>query len=510
MFTRELYQVAAGTRALYGVLPTGSGPRGDTPVVSLFWSLAADQLDAWRMRGLEAWKREVLALDPRIGFVLDTITEPEQLTFARYRDVRMREWHDRGVVFIGDAAHATSPQLGQGANLALVDAMVLADAVAEAPGDAAFALYSRQRRRHLRHYQFMTRALTPFFQSSSRLHRLVARLGVPDRERAAAVPQSHDPHDGGCLARSRASAVATRIALASPDADSDDGRRRSRSTGSPIAPSAGWRDGEIVSRRPDRSLSRTTYGAVIPRARRLARALVGAGDQARRSRRDADVEPRRAPRGVLRDPARRRGVLHTLNLRLHPDEIAFIANDAAIGSLIVDDVLLPLFDKVVAAGAKFERVIVVGNAGAHEPYEAFLAGAPDVALPELAEPTRSASATRAARPGGPRASCTRIARRCCTRWSSRCPTRSSVARSDTLLPVVPMFHVNAWGLPYVGAMVGAKLVFPGPHLDPPSLLDLMAERARHRRRRRADDLARHPRGARGEPAQVEAASRACA
>ena len=170
VFTRELYQVAAGTRALYGVLPTGVGPRGDTPVVSLFWSLAADQLDAWRVRGLDAWKREVVALDPRIGFVLDTITDPEQLTFARYRDVKMREWHDRGVVFIGDAAHATSPQLGQGANLALVDAMVLADAVAEAPGDAAFALYSRQRRRHLRHYQFMTRALTPFFQSSSPLH----------------------------------------------------------------------------------------------------------------------------------------------------------------------------------------------------------------------------------------------------------------------------------------------------------------------------------------------------
>ena len=170
VFTRELYQVAAGTRALYGVLPTGVGPSGDTPVVSLFWSLAADQLDAWRARGLDSWKREVLALDPRIAFVLDHITEPEQLTFARYRDVKMREWHDRGVVFIGDAAHATSPQLGQGANLALVDAMVLADAVAEAPGDAAFALYSRRRRRHLRHYQFMTRALTPFFQSSSRLH----------------------------------------------------------------------------------------------------------------------------------------------------------------------------------------------------------------------------------------------------------------------------------------------------------------------------------------------------
>ena len=179
VFTRELYQVAAGTRALYGVLPTGVGPSGDTPVVSLFWSLAADQLDAWRAGGLKAWKHEVRALDPRIGCVLDHIRDQAQLTFARYRDVEMRAWHDRGVVFIGDAAHATSPQLGQGANLALVDAMVLADAVAEAPGDAAFALYSRRRRRHLRHYQFMTRALTPFFQSSSRLAGWLRDMAFP-------------------------------------------------------------------------------------------------------------------------------------------------------------------------------------------------------------------------------------------------------------------------------------------------------------------------------------------
>jgi 2-polyprenyl-6-methoxyphenol hydroxylase-like FAD-dependent oxidoreductase len=163
VFTRELYQVAAGTRALYGVLPTGLGPSGDVPVVSLFWSLAADRLDDWRARGLDAWKREVLALDPRVGHVLDQITAPEQLTFARYRDVRMRDWHGDGVVFVGDAAHATSPQLGQGANLALVDAMVLADTIDD------LASYSRRRRRHLRHYQFMTRALTPMFQSSSRV-----------------------------------------------------------------------------------------------------------------------------------------------------------------------------------------------------------------------------------------------------------------------------------------------------------------------------------------------------
>ena len=91
---------------------------------------------------------------------------------ARYRDVQMAHWCDRGVVFIGDAAHATSPQLGQGANLALVDALVLADCVRAAPSiDAALAAYTRVRapHLHLRYYQRMTRWLTPFFQSSSRL-----------------------------------------------------------------------------------------------------------------------------------------------------------------------------------------------------------------------------------------------------------------------------------------------------------------------------------------------------
>src|SRR6185436_19701763 len=78
-------------------------------------------------------------------------------------------------------------------------------------------------------------------------------------------------------------------------------------------------------------------------------------------------------------------VTHTLNLRLHPDEIAYIATDARDRFVIVDDVLVPLLEKVIAAGARFERVIVVGDGGARG-YEAFLAGArDDTALPALAE-----------------------------------------------------------------------------------------------------------------------------
>jgi 2-polyprenyl-6-methoxyphenol hydroxylase-like FAD-dependent oxidoreductase len=166
---RELYQVGVRARRLYGALPTGKGPRGEAPIVSLFWSLEAAALPAWRDAGLDAWKREVRALDPRIAPVLDEIRDPAQVLFARYRDVRMARWHDRGVVHVGDAAHATSPQLGQGANLALLDALALADAVAGAPSiSEALDAYTSARSRHLRHYQRMTRLLTPFFQSGSR------------------------------------------------------------------------------------------------------------------------------------------------------------------------------------------------------------------------------------------------------------------------------------------------------------------------------------------------------
>ncbi|HTL36920.1 MAG TPA: NAD(P)/FAD-dependent oxidoreductase [Kofleriaceae bacterium] len=181
VFTRELYQIGVRAHRLYGVLPTGKGAvssGNEQPVVSLFWSMAARDVDAWRKSDLEAWKAEVRALDPRISFVLDRITSEEQVTFARYRDVQMSRWCDRGVVFVGDAAHAASPQLGQGANLALVDAWTLADCVREqlerghatgAAIEAALGDYARRRKQHLAYYQRMTRWLTPFFQSDSQL-----------------------------------------------------------------------------------------------------------------------------------------------------------------------------------------------------------------------------------------------------------------------------------------------------------------------------------------------------
>lgn len=191
VFEGELFQVVDGCEVMTGFLPTGLGPEGDAPVVSIFWSLARASLEAFRAEPIERWRERVARYEPRAApFVADAGRDHE-LLFATYRDVVLDRFHDDRLVVLGDAAHATSPQLGQGANLALFDAMVLADALAADEALAeSLARYSRERLPHVRFYQWASRWLTPFFQGDSRLLAIARDVGFPI---GAAIGLLRDP-----------------------------------------------------------------------------------------------------------------------------------------------------------------------------------------------------------------------------------------------------------------------------------------------------------------------------
>ncbi len=169
LFTKQkvLSQVYQNTKKMIGHLPTGFVNHDvKTNLTSLFWSIEMQSVDAWRERGLNAWRDEVLTLSPDTEPLLAKVSSLEELQVAAYHDVRMNTWNTDRVVLLGDAAHAMSPQLGQGANLALVDAMAL-NAAIQTQGHISDKLnrYSEGRRSHLGYYQFTSRWLTPIFQS---------------------------------------------------------------------------------------------------------------------------------------------------------------------------------------------------------------------------------------------------------------------------------------------------------------------------------------------------------
>jgi 2-polyprenyl-6-methoxyphenol hydroxylase-like FAD-dependent oxidoreductase len=153
-----------------GVLPVGLAPAGTRRQAAFFWLLRGDRLSAWRERGLDPWKAEVRALWPATAPLLDQIASPDRLTFARYAHRTLREPASPGLIHIGDSWHSTSPQLGQGANMALLDAWALATALRE-EGDVEAALRRAValRRFHVRLYQGLSALFTPAYQSDSRV-----------------------------------------------------------------------------------------------------------------------------------------------------------------------------------------------------------------------------------------------------------------------------------------------------------------------------------------------------
>ena len=191
-----LQQVYRGASKMIGVLPVGTRPGSDDRLATFFWSLKTQDHAAWRASGLERWKDEVRSLWPETAPILDGIHDPDQMTLARYgHHTLWRPFADR-LAIIGDAAHSTSPQLGQGVNMGLLDAQALTVALRDhGELSSALATYARSRRLHLSLYQALSLGFTPFYQADGRLrpwvrdHILghVARLPLAPRLLAATV-----------------------------------------------------------------------------------------------------------------------------------------------------------------------------------------------------------------------------------------------------------------------------------------------------------------------------------
>ncbi|MBT0778367.1 NAD(P)/FAD-dependent oxidoreductase [Paracoccus sp. pheM1] len=161
---RQRYRAAS---RMAGVLPIGCLPGDPTLRAAVFWSMPLAELDRWPQTPVADWRAQVAALWPQMAPFLETIRDHAQMTPARYSHGTLRRPFAPGLVHIGDAAHRASPQLGQGANMALLDAFALAHALRR-PLAEALPDYAAMRRWHVRIYQAMSAAFTPMYQSGSR------------------------------------------------------------------------------------------------------------------------------------------------------------------------------------------------------------------------------------------------------------------------------------------------------------------------------------------------------
>ena len=165
----QLTQVYRRADRMIGIMPSGTLPGSDIQQAAVFWSMPRDAHDAWRAVPLSDWQAEVAQLWPQAAPIFEQITRHEQMTMARYAHGTLRKPYADNLAIIGDAAHKASPQLGQGANMAMLDASALAKAIAQHPLQDALPAYAMARRWHVRIYQAMSWAFTPQYQSDSRI-----------------------------------------------------------------------------------------------------------------------------------------------------------------------------------------------------------------------------------------------------------------------------------------------------------------------------------------------------
>ena len=245
-------------------------------------------------------------------------------------------------------------------------------------------------------------------------------------------------------------------------------------------------DAQIVSRRVEGDLHRYTYRDCHRRARQMASALAGIG--IRESDRVATIAWNGYRHLELYFAVSGSGaVLHTINPRLHPEQIAYIVDHAEDRAIFFDLTFLPII-KAIAGKVKSVRSYVLMSDRAHMPadsgipgllcYEDLIeSGSADYEWPSFPEERASSICYTSGTTGNPKGALYSHRSTVLHTYAIALPDSLNLSARDALLPVVPMFHVNAWGLPYAACMVGAKLVFPGPGLDGKSLYELFeAER----------------------------------
>ncbi len=234
---------------------------------------------------------------------------------------------------------------------------------------------------------------------------------------------------------------------------------------------------EIVTRRPDKSFHRYTYADFVSRTKKLAVALKGLGVESGDRVVTLAWNTYQHLEVYFGVPCSG-GVVHTLNPRLHEDDLAYIVNHAEDKVMMVDEPLLPIFEKLRENAETIEHVIVFNYGDEPVPdgmisYEELLDGTDqnDFEYPELDERQAAALCYTSGTTGRPKGALYSHRGVVLHSMMSAMGNAFSLSDNDVVLPVVPMFHVNAWGLPYTATLTGSKQVLPGQHLDPASLIE---------------------------------------
>ncbi|OBY84435.1 3-(methylthio)propionyl-CoA ligase [Delftia sp. JD2] len=241
-------------------------------------------------------------------------------------------------------------------------------------------------------------------------------------------------------------------------------------------------DAEIVSRRVEGDIHRYTYRDLARRSRQLANTLDGLGLQ------PGDRVASLAWNGYRHmemyfGVSGSGRVLHTVNPRLHPDQVAWIINHAEDRVMCFDLTFLPIIQAVHAKCPTVRQWVALCDADRLPAdsgipglvsYEDWIGGQSDqYQWPEFDENTASSMCYTSGTTGNPKAVLYSHRSTTLHAYAAALPDVMCISARDSVLPVVPMFHVNAWGIPYSAALTGCKLVFPGPALDGKSLYELI-------------------------------------